>query len=117
MLLCFVDESIYRNIYAQIDDDEPRCAQHYCHQVLAEIVKIAFDGADHHRTRPFLIRTGKKAGFQVIRRFLKNLGSLDHLRYENLTAVPGIADIDHRRCKRALQDILGADTLPERLLH
>ena len=91
---------------AEIDDFEPRALEHHRDQVLADVVDVALDGADHD------LADGLHAGFRQQRAAgspsrLHGVGSQQHLRHEQDAVAEIDADDAHAFDQGVVQHPLG----------
>lgn len=100
MFLYFLDELVGRNIDADIDDFETAAFEHGGHEVLADVVEVAFHGSDDHLADA----AGGLSGHQWLQHFESGLhGATCHqqLRHESFTVLESLTNLRH-----------GADHLP-----
>ena len=109
------DELLRRHVDAQVDHLEAAALQHRGHQVLADVVQIAPDGANRHPADRLGAALGQP-GPDELQGALHRAGRDQQLRHEVLVRLEPPPDFIHRRDHVLVQQRLRIDTLYQRLL-
>ena len=99
------DELVGVDVDAQVDDLEARALQHHAHQILADVVDVALDGADDDRALTLDILGIGQQRAQDLHRAFHRLGGHQHLWHEQDAVAEVLADDVHAGHQAARQDL------------
>ena len=92
---------------AEVDDREAGALQEHADEVLADVVQVALDGADHDRAHAGLLAGGHVRAQQV-EAGLHDAGGEQHLGDEALALAHALADHLHAGEQALVEDLPGA---------
>ncbi len=101
---------------AEIDDLEAGALEHHRHEVLADVVEVALDRAEHHCAGAGGLAFGKMR-LERVQGSLHHAGAQQHLGDEALAALHARPDDLHAGQQGAVEDLAGAATLGEQHRH
>ena len=100
-------KSAARDAGAEVDDREAGALQEHADEVLADVVQVALDGADHDRAHAGLVAGGHVRAQQV-EAGLHDPGAEQHLGDEALALAHARPDHVHAGQQRLVEDLPGA---------
>jgi hypothetical protein len=117
--LCFLDRcqvSLRRVVDAQVEDLEAGALHHHRHQVLADVVDVALDSADHHAADLLRAGLGQHRAQDAHAR-LHRFGRHQHFRHEEDAVAEVGADDLHACHQPAREHVVRRLAAAQRLAH
>jgi hypothetical protein len=94
-----------RHVLTEVEHLEPRRAEHRADHVLAEVVQVPLDGREHDQLRRLGVGARREEDRLDDRvALLEDLRRRDDLREEHLSALPHLAEREHRLRHPGLED-------------
>ena len=115
MLNSGLDESLGLHVYPQVHHFDALALHHHLHQVLADVVQVALDSAQHHHAQAFRPLLSQQ-GLEQSRTGVHGPGSHQHLGHKDLVSAEFDPHPVHAGQQPFGQDLLGGVALLQCLL-
>ena len=106
------DERVGVGVDAEVEHLEARAFEHHRHEVLADVVDVALDGADHHLADRLDAGLGEQRA-QDRHAGLHGVGGEEHLGHEQDAVAEVDPDDAHAFDERLVQRVVGAPAAAE----
>ncbi len=109
------DKFFRRRVDAEIDDFEPGALQHNRHEIFADVVHVAFDGAEHD-TADGLHAAAEQMWLENIHRRVHHTRRLQHLGKVHFPAAHLLSDHGHPGNQTVIENCLRREAVVEQAL-